>query len=97
MKQQELFEIQSRVAELQLATDNAHSEIQEINATLLTLSNRQAELAAERTRQVEPSAAENVELSGVAHAQRCVDDILAGANNFHNELPQVQVLFQDLI
>ena len=54
-------------------------------------------MATVRARQLEAaSGGQSDSAQGTAYAQKCVDDIIAGARNFDNEAPQVQALIQYL-
>ena len=87
---------QAEPGTLQAKADATHGEVEAFGATIATLSNRQAVLAAERAKVLDcPSV--QVQQDGAEYAKRCVDDILAGVRNFSNEQPQVQSLLQQLV
>ena len=87
---------QAALVQLESIADSTLAEVQEIKATIAQLTGRQAALAAESA--VAPSHLAAPKASeGVAYAQRCVSDIVAGMRNFENELPQVQALLNQLV
>ena len=88
---------QAELVTLQSTADSTFHEMQGFKDSIAELSERQASMVAVRARSSACAALANVQPSdGIRYAQKCVSDIVAGVQNFSNELPEAQALLQQL-